>query len=330
MTRTQRLWLSLIGLTLALGTAAWLVASVGDMHDRIARVSPRMAVGFVAIAVVIASATALVASRLLWKLGRDERPPDRAPEDVVAAADVQAREGRGRRRAGQGSGGPGPAPRRAGHAPVRPPGPTVPSGGLRHRVGREDLADQRPDGPGRRPDRAHHRHDQGGRRLHLRVRGRRRDRPPDRHAGPLRDRRGRGRPRGRGPRPRREGRPAPLRGGPRPDPLGVRADGRAGPAGEAVDRRPEQEGPAARRGPRGDPGQAPRAAQWAGRPVRRRRGLGVAPADAGEDPGGRRDHLGRSWRPSRPTSSRSATGSPRSSTARGMHSAPATCSCGPT
>ncbi len=90
MTRTQRLWLALIGLTVSLGTAAWLVASVGDMHDRIARTSPALAIGFVAIAVLTASAMAIGAARLLWKLGRDERPPARAPEDIVAAADVQA------------------------------------------------------------------------------------------------------------------------------------------------------------------------------------------------------------------------------------------------
>ncbi|WP_435006998.1 YcjF family protein [Tundrisphaera lichenicola] len=92
MTRTQRLWLALIGLTLSLGTAAWLVTSVGDMHDRLARTSPQLAIGFVAITCLAASATAIGAARLLWKLGRDERPPAQAPEDIVAAADVQARE----------------------------------------------------------------------------------------------------------------------------------------------------------------------------------------------------------------------------------------------
>jgi small GTP-binding protein len=90
MTRTQRLWLSLIGLTVSLGMAAWLVSSVGDMHERIARTSPGLAVGFVVIAALTASAMAIGAARLLWKLGRDERPPARAPEDIVAAADVQA------------------------------------------------------------------------------------------------------------------------------------------------------------------------------------------------------------------------------------------------
>src|SRR4051812_20290193 len=92
MTRTQRLWLSLTGLTVSLGTVAWLIASVGEMHDRIARTSPELAMGFVAIAALTASASAVGAARLLWKLGREERPPARAPEDIVAAAEVQARE----------------------------------------------------------------------------------------------------------------------------------------------------------------------------------------------------------------------------------------------
>ena len=78
------------GLTVSLGMAAWLIASVGEMHDRLAKTSPQLAVGFVAVAVLATSAAAIGASRLLWKLGRDERPPARAPEDVVAAADVQA------------------------------------------------------------------------------------------------------------------------------------------------------------------------------------------------------------------------------------------------
>ena len=137
MTRTQRLWLSLIGLTVSLGTAAWLVASVGDLHERIARTSPALAVGFVAIAVLTASATAIGAARLLWKLGRDERPPARAPEDIVAAADVQAEKAEGVVAQVKRRGGPGQAPQREmADAPGRSPGPAVPRRHLRHRVRR--------------------------------------------------------------------------------------------------------------------------------------------------------------------------------------------------
>jgi len=90
MTRTQRFWLSLAGLTVSLGMAAWLIASVGDLHDRIARISPKLAVVLVVLAGLAASVTAIGAAGLLWRLGRAETLPVRAPEDVVAAAEVQA------------------------------------------------------------------------------------------------------------------------------------------------------------------------------------------------------------------------------------------------
>ncbi len=91
MKHNQRLWPALAGLIVALGTAAWLVASVGEMHDRIARSSPWLAIGFVLLAGLATAGVTIGLTRLLWKLGRDDRRPDvRAPEDVVAAADVQA------------------------------------------------------------------------------------------------------------------------------------------------------------------------------------------------------------------------------------------------
>ena len=82
MRSSTRLQLGLSLAILALGLLGWLVASVGDLHDRIATVSPQLAVGLVALAVLALSASALVAARLLWRLGRDERtstaqaPPD--------------------------------------------------------------------------------------------------------------------------------------------------------------------------------------------------------------------------------------------------------------
>ncbi len=90
MKQSQRLWLALAGTTVALGTAAWLVTSVGDAHDRIAPTSPPLAIAFVVLASVTAGAAAVAGSRLLWKLGRSESPPAVAPEDVVVAAGVQA------------------------------------------------------------------------------------------------------------------------------------------------------------------------------------------------------------------------------------------------
>ncbi len=95
MNRTQRIWLTLVGSTVALGTAAWLVVSVGEMHDRIAETSPGLAVGFVTLASLSAAATAAMTARLLWKLGRSEPARAVAPDDIVAAADVQAEKAEG-------------------------------------------------------------------------------------------------------------------------------------------------------------------------------------------------------------------------------------------
>ena len=40
MKRPQRVWLVLATLTVTLGMAAWLITSVGDLHDRVAETSP--------------------------------------------------------------------------------------------------------------------------------------------------------------------------------------------------------------------------------------------------------------------------------------------------
>ncbi len=90
MKSSSRLALAL-GLTVvALAMVASLIASVGDLHDRVAKVSPPLAIALVGFAAVAAAASALAAARLFWKLGRSERSPARAPTDVVKAAEVQA------------------------------------------------------------------------------------------------------------------------------------------------------------------------------------------------------------------------------------------------
>jgi GTPase SAR1 family protein len=90
MTRTLRPWLILASLAATLGMAAWLITSVGDLHDRVAETSPPLAIGLVVLASLVMAVAAGSAVRLAWKLGRDERAPARAPDDVIVAADVQA------------------------------------------------------------------------------------------------------------------------------------------------------------------------------------------------------------------------------------------------
>lgn len=75
---------------LALAMVASLVASVGDLHDRVAKTSPPLAVALVSVAVLTAAASAIAAGRLFWKLGRADPADARAPTDLVRAAEVQA------------------------------------------------------------------------------------------------------------------------------------------------------------------------------------------------------------------------------------------------
>jgi small GTP-binding protein len=90
MRTSTRLLLAMTLVVVALAVAASLVASVGDLHDRVARISPYLAITLVGLAVVAASASALAAARMFWKLGRADRAPAQAPADVVKAAEVQA------------------------------------------------------------------------------------------------------------------------------------------------------------------------------------------------------------------------------------------------
>lgn len=89
--RNTRVWAGLLLLVaVALGMAAWLVSTVGDLHDRLAKVSPSLAVGFVGASVVVASLCGLAAARLLWRMKPDSSKGNAvAPDDVVKAADVQ-------------------------------------------------------------------------------------------------------------------------------------------------------------------------------------------------------------------------------------------------
>jgi small GTP-binding protein len=88
--RKSRLMIGvLVTVAIVLVVLASLVSSVNDLHDRLAKVSPALAVGFVGTAIVVASLCGIAAARLLWSLGRAERATVEAPEDVVLAADVQ-------------------------------------------------------------------------------------------------------------------------------------------------------------------------------------------------------------------------------------------------
>jgi small GTP-binding protein len=80
---------------LAIAATAWLISSLVNFHAEVARHSSALALLFIGVAGVTALLSALAATRFLWKLGRGERAPDQAPEDVVKAAEVQAEKAEG-------------------------------------------------------------------------------------------------------------------------------------------------------------------------------------------------------------------------------------------
>ena len=88
---SSRILLALGGTTLIVGSAAWLVTSVGNLHNQVAATSPELAVGVVILATLTVSAVSLASLRLFWKLGRSEQISNaQAPDDIVAAAALQA------------------------------------------------------------------------------------------------------------------------------------------------------------------------------------------------------------------------------------------------
>jgi small GTP-binding protein len=93
--RTARWLVPLVLAALALGAAAWLFTSVGEMHDRLAKHSNALALGFLALAGLLGLLAAGSAVRLCWKLGRSDAPLAEAPEDVVRAAELQAEKAEG-------------------------------------------------------------------------------------------------------------------------------------------------------------------------------------------------------------------------------------------
>ncbi|MGE5756803.1 MAG: YcjF family protein [Planctomycetaceae bacterium] len=93
--RISRWSLAPVLIAVAAGATAWLLVTIGEIHDRLARHSGALALIFVGIAAAVALGAAATALRILWKMGRPERPPVRAPADIVHAAEVQAERAEG-------------------------------------------------------------------------------------------------------------------------------------------------------------------------------------------------------------------------------------------
>src|SRR5262245_192528 len=93
--RASRWVLPLVLAAIALGAAAWLFTSVGEMHDRLAKHSNSLALAFLVGAGLLAAISAIAGARFFWNLGRPERAGPQAPEDIVRAAELQAEKAEG-------------------------------------------------------------------------------------------------------------------------------------------------------------------------------------------------------------------------------------------
>jgi uncharacterized protein (DUF697 family)/GTPase SAR1 family protein len=90
MRTSTRLLIALGLTTIAVGVVAWLVVSIGEMHDKVARHSPLLAIGLMSLAFVAASVSAITATWMFWRLSRPPKAPAKAPEDIIKAAEIQA------------------------------------------------------------------------------------------------------------------------------------------------------------------------------------------------------------------------------------------------
>ena len=145
-TRTAYFYAALSALVLTMGVAAWLLASITELHDRFARHSRGLGLGFLILLIVLLAVATLWAGRMALRSRSPERGRIEAPADMIRAAAVQTEQAEGvirqvgdesararlNRRARPVAGGPGAA--------------RVSRRRLRHRFGRQDVADQRAPG----------------------------------------------------------------------------------------------------------------------------------------------------------------------------------------
>jgi small GTP-binding protein len=93
--RASRFLLPTVLVVVAVASTAWLLVTVIDMHDRLAKHSDTLALVFIIVSGLTAVVSAAVAALFFWKIGRGERAPAQAPEDVVKAAEVQTEKAEG-------------------------------------------------------------------------------------------------------------------------------------------------------------------------------------------------------------------------------------------
>ena len=94
-TRPSHLFVILAVLVITLGTAAWLLGSLAELHDRFSRQSRALGIVFLIVLILFLVLATIWVGRLLWVSRKSASSPVKAPADVIEAAAVQAEEAEG-------------------------------------------------------------------------------------------------------------------------------------------------------------------------------------------------------------------------------------------
>jgi small GTP-binding protein len=94
-TRTAYLYAALAALVVTMGTAAWLLASLTELHDRFARQSRGLGVGFLILLIGLLAVAAIWAARTALRSPAPQRDRVEAPADMIRAAAVQTEQAEG-------------------------------------------------------------------------------------------------------------------------------------------------------------------------------------------------------------------------------------------
>jgi small GTP-binding protein len=79
----------------ALGLLAWLISSVNELHERLARESRGLGFAFLAVLIVLFAIAAIGLGRLAWRSRAGRSAPSPVPTDVIHAASVQTDQAEG-------------------------------------------------------------------------------------------------------------------------------------------------------------------------------------------------------------------------------------------
>jgi uncharacterized protein len=93
--RTSYLYVALTTLVVTIGVAAWLLSSLTELHDRFARQSHGLGVGFLILLIVLLAVGTLWVGRIAWRSRSPGHDRVEAPADTIRAAAVQTEQAEG-------------------------------------------------------------------------------------------------------------------------------------------------------------------------------------------------------------------------------------------